>query len=268
MAAAFSRPEAVLFDVNGTLVWASEAIPGAPEAVAALSRRLRVCYLTNDPRGDEAAIAARLEAHGYMVPPGSVLSAVQLAAAHLAGRYPGGRILLVGSAGLRDALLAAGLEVVEEPPAVAVLISGTRALTADTLRAACEAIWYDGAAFFASSLDRRVPYAPGKHAPGTGAAARAVAWATGQEPEVLGKPSSLTVEGGRRLLGVSPSAAVVVGDSLEEDVALGKRMGARTALVLSGAAEQAHLTALPADQLPDVVVDRVGPALLDWIERL
>jgi ribonucleotide monophosphatase NagD (HAD superfamily) len=136
------------------------------------------------------------------------------------------------------------------------------------MRLACEAIWYHDAAFLCSSLDRRIPYAPGRHAPGTGAAAQAIAWATGREPEVLGKPSPLTVEAGLRLVGVPAAAAIVVGDSIEEDVGLGKRMGARTALVLSGAAERHMLAGLPPDAHPDVVVDAVGPTFLDWVESL
>jgi 4-nitrophenyl phosphatase len=268
MGGAFEPPRAALFDVNGTLVWASDAIPGAPEAIAALSRRVRVCYLTNDPRGDELAIAERLRGLGFAVEPDAVVSALQLAAAHVGQRFAGKRILVAGSPALREALRARELELVDEPPADAVIVSGTRQFSSDVLRAACEAIWYDGAAFLCSSLDRRIPYAPGRHAPGTGAAARAIAWATGVEPEVLCKPSALSVEAALRLVGVPAAATVVVGDSVEEDVVLGKRMGARTALVLTGAAERRMLEELPPEAQPDVVVEAVGPALVEWIEGL
>ncbi|HLH25406.1 MAG TPA: HAD-IIA family hydrolase [Chloroflexota bacterium] len=261
------RPCVAMFDVNGTLVLGGEAIPGAAAALTALSRRLRVCYFSNDPRGAEA-IGARLLEAGFPVEPGAVLSAIQVAASRVGRRYAGQRVLTIAGAGLREALRAEGVEVVDEPPAAAVIVSGARLFTPEALTVACEAIWHHGAKLYASSLDRRVPYGPGRFAPGTGAVAQALAWATGATPEVLGKPSPLAVEAALGLLGAPPGAAVVVGDSLGEDVVLGQRLGARTALVLSGVATREHVAALAPDQRPDLVLDSVSNGLVEWIESL
>ncbi len=261
------RPQVAMFDVNGTLVLGGEAIPGAAAALTALSRRVRVCYFSNDPRGAEA-IGARLVDLGFPVAPGTVLSAIQVAARRVGQRFAGQRVLVIAGAGLRDALRTEGVEVVDAPPAAAVIVSGARLFTPEALTAACEAIWHHGAKLYASSLDRRVPYGPGRFAPGTGAVAHAIAWATGETPEVLGKPSPLAVEAATGLLGVSPRAAVVVGDSLGEDVALGRRLGARTALVLSGVAARHHVDSLPPDHRPDVVLESVSHGLVEWIESL
>jgi HAD superfamily hydrolase (TIGR01450 family) len=261
------RPRVAMFDVNGTLVLGGDAIPGAPEALTALSRRVRVCYFSNDPRGADA-LAARLLESGFPVEPGAVLSAIQVAATRVGQRFAGQRVLVIAGAGLRDALAAEGVEVVDQPPAAAVIVSGARLFTPEALTAACEAIWHHGAKLYASSLDRRVPYGPGRFAPGTGAVARAIAWATGEEPEVLGKPSPLAVEAATGLLGVPPAAAVVVGDSLGEDVALGQRLGARTALVLSGVAARHHVDGLAPHTRPDVVLESVSHGLVEWIDSL
>jgi ribonucleotide monophosphatase NagD (HAD superfamily) len=197
-----------------------------------------------------------------------VLSAIQVAASRVGQRFAGQRVLMIGGASLRDALAAEGVEVVDQPPAAAVIVSGARLFTPETLTAACNAIWHHGAKLYASSLDRRVPYGPGLFAPGTGAVAHAISWATGEEPEVLGKPSPLAVEAATGFLGVPPAAAVVVGDSLGEDVALGQRLGARTALVLSGVATRHHVDRLAPDTRPDVVLDSVSHGLLEWIDSL
>jgi 4-nitrophenyl phosphatase len=261
------RPRAVLFDVNGTLMWGNDPVPGTADALQALSRRLRVCYFSNDPRGQEA-IADRLRQAGFPVEPGTVLSAIQVAAARVAERFAGQRILVVGGAGLRDALRAHGLEIVEQPPAAAVIVAGARLFTPEALTAACQAIWADGAALYASSLDRRVTWGPGLFAPGTGAIACAIAWATGQEPEVLGKPSALAAEAALQLLGVPAGAAVVVGDSLGEDVALGERLGSRTALVLTGVGSRRDVDALAPESRPDTVLGAADQELVEWIESL
>src|SRR5437763_8083930 len=157
-------PRVAMFDVNGTLVWGGDPIPGAPQALTALSHRLRVCYFSNDPRGAEA-IAARLQDSGFPVEPGAVLSAIQVAASRVGQRFAGQRVLVIAGAGLRDALRAEGVEVVEQPPAAAVIVSGARLFTPEALAAACDAIWHHGARLYASSLDRRVPYGRNRFPP-------------------------------------------------------------------------------------------------------
>jgi HAD superfamily hydrolase (TIGR01450 family) len=256
-----------MFDVNGTLVLGGDTILGAPAALTALSQRLRVCYFSNDPRG-AAVIAARLRESGFPVEPGAVLSAIQVATVQVGRRFAGQRVLVIGGISLRETLGAAGVEIVDEPPAAAVIVSGARQFTPEALTAACEAIWHHGAKLYASSLDRRVPYGPGRYAPGTGTIAHAIAWATGAVPEVLGKPSPCAVEAATDFLGVPPTAAVVVGDSLGEDVTLGQRLGARTALVLSGVTTRHHVDSLAPDLRPDIVLESVSAGLVEWIDHL
>jgi ribonucleotide monophosphatase NagD (HAD superfamily) len=48
---------------------------------------------------------------------------------------------------------------------------------------------------------------------------------------------------------------VMVGDNLSADVAGGKTMGYRTALLLTGVTSETALGMAPGDQLPDVVCD-------------
>ncbi len=264
----YQRPRAVLFDVNGTLMWGDEPIPGTPEAIAALSRRLRVCYFSNDPRGGGPALAERLRQAGFVVEPDAVQSALHLAAAHVGARYAGQRVLVVGGVSFRELLRAHGVEVVDEPPAAAVVAAGAARFSPEALNAACQAIWQHDAAFLATSLDRRLPGGRGRFWPGTGAVARAIAWATGREPEVLGKPSALAAEAACQLLGVPPAAGVVVGDSPGTDVRLGRRIGARTALVLTGVVAPADVARLAPEAQPDVVLPAADQALVDWIESL
>jgi ribonucleotide monophosphatase NagD (HAD superfamily) len=63
----------------------------------------------------------------------------------------------------------------------------------------------------------------------------AVEAVTGARVEaVVGKPSPIILEVALRALGVGAADAVVVGDRLETDILMGKRLGLRTILVLSG----------------------------------
>jgi len=51
---------------------------------------------------------------------------------------------------------------------------------------------------------------------------------------IVGKPSPIILEVALAALGVSAAEAVMVGDRIETDVAMGKRSGLATILVLSG----------------------------------
>jgi ribonucleotide monophosphatase NagD (HAD superfamily) len=49
---------------------------------------------------------------------------------------------------------------------------------------------------------------------------------------------------------------------------LGQRLGARTALVLSGVATRRHVEALAAEARPDVVLESVSHGLMEWVDSL
>lgn len=51
---------------------------------------------------------------------------------------------------------------------------------------------------------------------------------------IVGKPSPIILEVALSALGVAAADAVMVGDRIETDVAMGKRSGLATILVLSG----------------------------------
>lgn len=264
----YDRPAALLFDVSGTLMLGRDAIPGAPEAVAALKERgLIVRYFSNDPRTGLDGVVQRIRDGGFPVERDDVLSAPVVTATWLREHHRGARALVIGGEGIRALLEQYGLTVVDDLPADAVVVAGLATLDFRQLTLATQAVM-DGAILVATGLDRRVRLAEHRWGPGTGAAVQAIAWATGAVPRVLGKPSPESAAAALRLLGVPGSAAIMVGDLVDEDVALGKRMGARTVLVLSGGTHHTAVPGLEADRKPDQVWARVGPELVDWVDWL
>ncbi|HZC31375.1 MAG TPA: hypothetical protein VE261_07640, partial [Gaiellaceae bacterium] len=112
------RIRGLVFDIDGTLMRGPEAIPGAPEAVAELrARGLAVRFFTNDSSKTPAEIAGRVGRAGIAATADEVLTAALVAADHAAGRFPGGRALVLGAGALCDALEGRGLRVVDAPPA-------------------------------------------------------------------------------------------------------------------------------------------------------
>lgn len=237
-----------LLDLDGVVWLAHRPIPGVAEAVARLrSSGHRVLFVTNASMSPVADLEAALEANGIPAV-GDVVSSA-MAAAHLLA--PGDRALVCGGAGVVHALATRGVEVMEGGPVDAVVVGLTRDLSYDLLDRASAAV-RAGARFIATNTDPTYPTPTGL-TPGGGSIVAAVATAAGVDPEVAGKPHPPMAALVAALVGDGPH--VMVGDQAATDLAFGRLLGARTALVLSGITTTADL---PLDPPPDVVAADVG----------
>ncbi|MBI2206742.1 MAG: HAD hydrolase-like protein, partial [Candidatus Rokubacteria bacterium] len=79
--------------------------------------------------------------------------------------------------------------------------------------------------------------------------------------EIVGKPSPIILGVALEALGVTAGDAVIVGDRIETDITMGKRLGLATVLVLSGvtAAGDPRI----AELAPDLVVGSVAELVAD-----
>jgi ribonucleotide monophosphatase NagD (HAD superfamily) len=83
---------------------------------------------------------------------------------------------------------------------------------------------------------------------------------TGQTVEVVvGKPSPIILEVALATLGVPAADAVIVGDRLETDIVMGKRLGLATVLVLSG------VTARDDPRVAETAPDLVLPSIRELV---
>lgn len=257
-----------IFDIDGTLLRGNRALPGAADLLAELRRRgLRVVLLTNDSQETPRAWVERLALLGIELAPGDVITAAEIAAEVTARRFPDATILAVGDAALTDALRSRGLRVVEDPgsaQADVVVMGMDSAFDQHRLLVVCRQLW-GGAAFLATNVDRRRP-ADGGHVPGTGAMVKAVAWASGVEPLVVGKPSELAALAALDRLGAPAADAIMVGDQPGTDIAMGKAAGMATALASLEADTRVDFSTLPPAHRPDVVLSSLMD-LLTWIDE-
>ncbi len=272
-----SRFEGVVFDVDGTLVWGEDPVPGAASAVAAAREHGPVAFVTNNPVAPAERYVDRLAAAGIEVDPGEVVTAGEVTAEVVAGRYPE-PAHVVGESGLVQRLRERDVTVTDSPTAAdagTVVASIDRSLSYDDLTRALRAFEAGDPAFVGTDPDPVIPGEDGL-VPGSGAVVDAVASVAGRRPDAMaGKPAPPARTAAFDALGVPPERALVVGDRRGTDVALGARAGATTALVLSGVTDESDLDAedatadggAPADDgapTPDHVVQSVA----DLPERL
>jgi NagD protein len=81
---------------------------------------------------------------------------------------------------------------------------------------------------------------------------------TGARAITLGKPSPEALREVCRSLGVAPQRTLVVGDDLSLEVAMARRAGARSALVLTGLSQAGDVEALPPGRRPDAVLASIA----------
>jgi glycerol-1-phosphatase len=232
--ALIDRYDSVLLDLDGVLYIGPDAVPGAPEAVAAArASGMRVAFVTNNASRTPDAVAEHLTSLGIAAEPGDVVTSAQAAATLVADVVaPGAAVLVVGGEGLDAALTERGLRPVrracEDPAAVVQGFSpdvGWRLLSEGTYAVSAGLPW------IASNLDVTVPTAQGL-APGNGALVEVIAKATGRRPVAAGKPQTpLHREAVQRTGARNP---LVVGDRLDTDIEGAHRAGVASLLVLTG----------------------------------
>ncbi|AWH95302.1 HAD-IIA family hydrolase [Dietzia psychralcaliphila] len=232
--------DALLVDLDGTLIRGPEPIPGAAEALD--ESGLPVVYVTNNASRSPADTAAHLRDLGFTARDSDVMTSAQAAVMMLVDHVDAGaRVLVVGHDSFRDLARAAGYEVVhsaDDHPEV-VLQGLSRELTWGDLAEGCLAIRH-GVPWVASNVDTTLPTERGL-LPGNGSLVAALRAATDREPVVAGKPAAGVLRAAADLVGAK--RPLVVGDRLDTDIEGALAAGMPALLVLTGVHGTADLLA-------------------------
>jgi HAD superfamily hydrolase (TIGR01457 family) len=259
------RYRAFILDLDGVLYRGDEVVPGAPQAVQALRDAGRILvFLTNNSARTPDQVAGKLASMGIATSTDEVVTSAQAAAPLVARRAEEeGRprtAFVIGERGIREALDAAGIEVVDgEPAAVGFVVVGwDRHVDYEKLRAASVLVGR-GARLVATNADASYPAPGGDLWPGAGSLLAAVETASATRAEVVGKPYRPLFDAAVERAGTED--ALVVGDRIETDISGAVAAGLDAALVLTGAAGPGDL--LDHDALPAMVLAGPGDVVED-----
>ncbi len=251
------RPDRVYrgyaMDLDGTVYLGDRLLPGADRAVNALRRAgARVVFLSNNPLYTREQYAEKLTRLGIPTPPGDVLNSSLALVRYLSRTSPGARLFVIGERAIQEELVAAGFLLTDRPEEVEYVVACfDRTFDYAKLRTGFLAL-RRGARFVATNRDPYCP-TPDGGLPDAGAVVAALEAASGRRLEqVAGKPSRVMAEVLLERLGTAPQDTLVVGDRLETDVALGRAMGSRTAVVLTGVTTEELLSR--CEDAPDFVL--------------
>lgn len=261
LAAAIEKLKGFIIDMDGVLYRGERPIEGAARAVEMLRRKgKKVVFLTNNSAHTRRAYAKKLARIGVTSDESEIVTSGYATALYLRERAPSARIYVVGEPGLKQELKEAGFTPISDERAAEAthVVAGLdRTLSYKRIAAALRAL-LGGAELVATNTDSTYPTEAGL-SPGAGATVGALSGCSGRKPVVIGKPSPYMLKLALDTLGTKPRETAVIGDRLDTDIAVGKRVGLVTILVLSGVATERDVARVRGTKLaPDFVLSGIG----------
>lgn len=264
-------PEALLFDLDGTLYRGNERIAGAGQLVKNLQNRELPCwFVTNNSTRTASEVAEHLHEMGVPATEEKIVTSALAAAYYVREHYQGSRVFVIGERGLHEALREAGLQLLNDESAdgltADLVVQGLdRKLTYERIRLAVNQL-LGGAVFVQTNPDRLLPV-DGGFLPGAGSIGAVLQAAAGREPIVIGKPSNILMDYSLKLAGTVPSRSWVIGDNPYTDLAAARNVGCPSILMLTGLCTEDNWQEYcrAAEVEPDAVCDNPDElaALLD-----
>ncbi len=245
-----------IFDQDGTIYLGDKVFPEAVKFINHLREcGKRVMFFTNNASHNPDFYFKKLTKLGFSPQKSEILTAGDVTVEFLLRHRPGKTVYLVGTPELREQFKAAGVNLVRDDALMSdiVVTSFDTTLTYKKLEVACNFI-RGGAEYLCTHPDYNCPTEYG-FMPDSGAIAALVTASTNVEPVYLGKPYAATIDMISSITGISRDDMCIFGDRLYTDVALAKRHGVTSVLVLSGETKMEDVeSALQCDR-PDFIYD-------------
>ncbi len=251
-----ARIRHVVLDMDGT-IYCGEQLFDCTLPFLELLKSLGITYtfLTNNTSRSKTDYIAKLQRRGIPATAAQMYTAADSTISYLRDHLPQvTRIALLGTPSLAAQFAGEGYTDDWETPK-AVVVGFDTELTYPRL---CKTAYFigQGLPFLATHPDLICPTDEPTVLVDCGAICACLTAVTGRAPVVLGKPEPSLLLDICRKAGVQPDEALMVGDRLYTDVAMGRRAGVPAVLVLSGEGtrEDADTCPLP----PDLIVMDIG----------
>jgi 4-nitrophenyl phosphatase len=262
-----SSVQALVVDIDGTLLRGSQPLPGLTRFFAFLrSRRMPFVVASNNATKLAAAYQERLAGLSVQVGEDQILTAGVATARYLTGELrQGASLYVIGEPALEAVLRESGFTLLVDAgqQADAVVVGGDSTLTYEKLKHAA-LLLQQGAVFVGTNPDLLCPTEEGL-VPEAGATLAALEAATGISPLVIGKPARYLFDMAVATMGSQRARTAVLGDRLETDILGGQQAGLKTVLVTSGVDNERTIS--QKDIEPDLVVSGLDMLVELWEEE-
>jgi HAD superfamily hydrolase (TIGR01458 family) len=236
----------LIFDLDGVLYEGDRVVPGAVEAVEKLKQRYPVRFVTNTTRKTHAMVLEKLDGMGFDIAPDEVFTALDATERFLRQHGSGAFLLLT------DTAKASFSELPEKIDFVVVGDAYTN-FTYENMNEAFRHL-EAGASLVAVAKNRYFKDKDAELSLDAGGFVAALEYATGQEAQIIGKPSRDFFRLSADSMGVDPESVLMVGDDIEADVLGAQRAGMAGVQVRTGKFKSSDLE---GSIRPDAVIDDI-----------
>lgn len=243
-----------IFDMDGTIYLGDRVFDFAVRFLKRLQRSGRkVLFFTNNASHSGEFYLEKLTRLGFSPRADEIMTSGDVTIEFLKRHRAGKRVYLVGTDELMEEFRRRGIALADKSAKTCdiVVTSFDTSLTYEKLNAACRFI-RGGAEYLSTHPDFNCPTEDG-FIPDSGAIAAFVTASTGKTPTYFGKPCRETVEMIEETFGLGRDEMCIFGDRLYTDVALGKKHGVCSVLVLTGETTKADVAAANDADKPDFV---------------
>lgn len=253
-----------IFDQDGTLYLGKSVFPCAVRFINHLrSSGKRILFFTNNTSHNPSFYLEKLTRLGFAPQRNEILTAGDVTTQFLLRHREGKTVYLVGTPELSEQFRNAGVNLMDNDSSKAdIVVTGfDTSLTYEKIKIACNHI-RNGAEYLCTHPDYNCPTETG-FIPDSGAIAALVTASTGVKPTYLGKPYAATIDMICEVTGIDREDMCIFGDRLYTDIALGKRHGVTSVLVLSGETKQADIDIADEKSRPDFIYADLGAVMDD-----
>lgn len=245
-----------IFDMDGTIYLGGKPFDFAIRFIKNLRRNgKKVLFFTNNASHTTPFYLEKLTRLGFEPTIDEIMTSGDVTYEFLNRYRKGKSVYLVATPELEDEYKAKGIHILtgDEEKADIVITSFDTTLTYKKLDNACRFV-RGGAEYLSTHPDYNCPTETG-FIPDSGAIAAFVTASTGKTPTYFGKPYKETIEMIGEATGFKNDEMCIFGDRLYTDIALGKKFGVCSILVLSGETKIEDVDNADNKDKPDYVFD-------------
>lgn len=262
MNSVIARKKLYIFDMDGTIYLGGKVFPCAVDYIRSL-RELgkKVLFFTNNASHSPDFYLEKLTLLGFDPDASEILTSGDVTLEFLKRHRAGKTVCLVATPDLESQFKAANIPLVtaSDKNADIVVTSFDTTLTYVKLEAACRFI-RNGAEFLSTHPDLNCPTEDG-FIPDSGAIVALITASTAKTPTYFGKPYVETINMISEVTGFARSDMCIFGDRLYTDIALGKKHGVTSILVLSGETTISMVNSAAPEDKPDYIYKDLGEVM-------
>ena len=221
-----------VIDLDGVVYRGRKLISDSNRRIASMRKKSKVLFLTNNSTRTRADYVKKLGGFGINVSEEEIITSAYATALYVKENYRKSNVFVIGEEGLKSELAWQGIPVGGWRDCNIVVVGLDREFNYQKMALALRLI-QGGADFIATNTDSTLITEKGI-LPGGGSIVSAVQTACGRQPLVIGKPSRIIGKIVLDKLKLKPEDVLFLGDRLETDIAMGNKLGMKTALVLTG----------------------------------